>query len=274
MHYYKTTIQYEGTNYAGFQWQNGIQTVQSEFNRAISKLVDGKITTIAASRTDSGVHAMEQVVKISSSNPINFSSFLEAFNKALPPQIRCIDVESCHGLFRPAAEAISKEYRYFFTNKTQVPKEERQFIANISNKLNLDAMMMCARALVGRHDFCNFYSSGSNVKSTVRNISFCKLSVIDPHEIFSGSDLFQIPKTLCSCYELRIEANGFLKQMIRHIVSALWMVGSGKISSDEFFALLNGPKNEKQIWKVASPNGLFLYRINYPESALTLQMSP
>lgn len=263
MYYYKTTIQYEGTNYAGFQWQNGIQTIQSEFNKAVSKLIDGKVTTMAASRTDTGVHAMEQVVKISSENPIDLSLFLEALNLVLPRDIRCMAIEPSHGLFRPAVEAVSKEYRYFFTNKTQVPKEERHFIANISNLLDIDAMMICAVALVGVHDFRNFYSSGSNVKSTVRNISFCELSVIDPHEIFSGLELFQIPNELCSCYELRIVANGYLKQMIRHIVSALWMIGSGKISTDDFFTLLDGPKNERQMWKVATPNGLFLYRINY-----------
>lgn len=264
MYYYKTTIQYEGTNYAGFQWQNGIQTIQSEFNSAISKLIDGKFTTTAASRTDTGVHAKEQIVKISSKNPIDFTSFLKAFNIALPREIRCIDIEHCEGLFKPAVEAASKEYRYFFTNKKEVLKEERQFIANISNELDLEAMMYCTHALVGIHDFCNFYSSGSNVKSTVRNIFLCELSVINPHEIFSGLELFQIPKGLVSCYELRIVANGFLKQMIRHIVSALWMVGSGKISSDDFINLLDGTKKTKQLWKVATPNGLFLYRINYP----------
>lgn len=264
MNYYKTTIQYEGTGYAGFQWQNGTPTVQSEFNNAFSQVIDGKFTTMASSRTDTGVHAMEQVVKISSMNPIDFSSFLKVFNKALPSQIKCINVESCEGLFRPSAEAISKEYRYFFTNKTQVSKEDTQFIANISNKLNFDAINFCIRALVGKHDFCNFYSSGSNVKSTVRDIFLCELSEINPHEIFKDSELFHISKNITKCYELKIEANGFLKQMIRHIVSALWMVGSGKLSTGEFINFLNGPKSEKQLWKVASPNGLFLYRINYP----------
>ena len=263
MYYYKIKIQYEGTNYAGFQWQNGIQTIQSEVNSAISKLIDGKFSTTAASRTDTGVHAIEQFVKITSSNPIDFSSFLEAFKKVLPREISCLGIEPCEGHFRPAIEAVSKEYRYFFTNKTQVSKIERQFIANISNNLDLAAMMICARALVGIHDFCNFYSRGSNVKSTVRNISYCELSIINPHEIFSGLELFQIPKNVSSCFQLRIESNGFLKQMIRHIMSALWMVGSGKLSTDDFFTILDGPKNERQIWKVASPNGLFLYRINY-----------
>ncbi len=264
MFYYKSIIQYEGTNYAGFQWQNGTQTVQSEINDALAKLIEGKVTTTAASRTDTGVHAMEQIVKITSSIPINCASFLTLFNQALPPAIKCIDIELCEGLFRPASEAISKEYRYFFTNKLQVTKKESQFVANISNKLNLDAMINCIRALNGTHDFCNFYSSGSNVKTTLRNISLCELSVINPQDVFSDLELFKIPSDLTNCYELKIEANGFLKQMIRHIVSALWMVGSGKLSPDDFINLLNGPKSEKQLWKVASPNGLFLFHITYP----------
>ena len=127
-------------------------------------------------------------------------------------------------------------------------------------------MNICIRALKGKHDFSNFYSSGSNVKSTVREISFCELCEINPHEIFAGSELFKLPVELRSCYQLRIEANGFLKQMIRHIVSALWMVGSGKITAEEFLSFLEGPKSEKQLWKVAPPNGLYLYRINYPDN--------
>lgn len=265
MYYYKTTIQYNGTNYAGLQWQKEKPTIQSEFNNAISKLVDGKVTTMAASRTDSGVHALEQVVKVSSENPIDCSSFLPSINSNLPLQIKCTKIEPCEGLFRPAAEAISKEYRYFFTNKIKVSKEEGQFIANIANKLDLEAMKKCVQALNGPHDFCNFYSSGSNVKTTLRNIYLCELSLINPHDLFLSSELFQIPSELESCYEFKIVANGFLKQMIRHLVSALWMVGSGKITVDEFMDLLNGPKQNKQLWKVASPNGLFLFRINYDQ---------
>jgi tRNA U38,U39,U40 pseudouridine synthase TruA len=68
---------------------------------------------------------LEQIVKISSINPIEFSSFLEAFNKVLPPEIRCIDIEPCDGLFKPAAQALSKEYRYFITNKKIVSNNEQ-----------------------------------------------------------------------------------------------------------------------------------------------------
>lgn len=263
MYYYKAQIQYEGTNYSGFQWQKETPTIQNEFNTAVSKIIGDKFSTTAASRTDTGVHAMDQVVKISSHTPIEQTSFLSLLNHELPREIRCLKLEDCEGKFKPAVHALSKEYRYFFTNKTQVSKNDCQFIANISNVLDIDAMMVCVRALVGTHDFCNFYSAGSNVKSTTRNIYQCELSIIDPQITFSHLTLFNIPNDISSCFELKIIGNGFLKQMIRHIVSALWMVGSGKLSTDDFLYLLSTKKVEGQRWKVATSAGLFLFRINY-----------
>lgn len=260
MLYYKTKIQYEGTIYSGFQWQNEILTVQGELNNALSKLIAGKFSTMAASRTDTGVHAFEQVVKITSSLEISLGSVLEDFNNFLPPKIGCLSFETCQGNFKPSI-ALSKEYRYFFTN--QIQSNQSAFVSNIANNLNSDLMKECVNILIGENDFCNFYSSGSNVKSTVRQIIFCELTEVNPHEILSDSKLFQLPADLTKCWQLKIEANGFLKQMIRHIVSALWMVGSGKLSVEEFNLLLKGPRSSKQNWKVAPPNGLFLYKINY-----------
>jgi tRNA pseudouridine38-40 synthase len=265
MYYYKTKISYEGTNYAGFQWQKDLKTIQSEFNLALSQITIGKFTTTAASRTDTGVHAFEQFVKITCENPIELSNFASLFNNSLPRDIKSHNIEICDGIFHPSAHAVSKEYRYFFTNKKSVPTYDRQFIANSSHALDLVAIEKCVQALLGEHDFCNFFSSGSNVKSSVRKIILCEFSEINPHQVFSENELFKLPSDLESCFQLRIIANGFLKQMIRHIVSALWMVGSGKLSFDEFITLLNGQKNEKQMWKVATPVGLYLYKINYTE---------
>ena len=111
----------------------------------------------------------------------------------------------------------------------------------------------------------NFCSAGSNVKSTVRSITLCELTEINPHSIFDHDDFFKLPAELTNCYQLRIEGDGFLKQMIRHLVSALWMVGSGKLSREEFLFQLKGPKRDKRIWKVASPSGLYLFDIKYGE---------
>ncbi len=141
--------------------------------------------------------------------------------------------------------------------------EHRRFIANIANPLDISLLQACATAVLGRHDFHNFYSTGSNVKSTQREILVCQLSEIDPLSAFPTTGIFKLPADISRCYELRIEANGFLKQMIRHLVSAFWMVASSKLSLLEFNTLLDGPKAEKRRWKVASPTGLHLYKINY-----------
>lgn len=260
MNYYKATIQYDGTNYCGFQWQKGLPTVQSEISLALSKLVEGKISTVGASRTDTGVHALEQIVKITSQNEIDCNSFTPLLNKALPPEVRCLKIEICPGSFNPMVFSSSKEYRYLFTNIQGSNGGEQRFLANVPYSLNLPLMQECARKIVGLHDFRNFCSTGSNVKTTIRNILECELSEIDPHKVLSNSSLFLLSQDLTHCYQLRIEGQGFLKQMVRHLMSALWLVGREKITPHEFEILLKGEERARQRWRVATPRGLFLYQ--------------
>ncbi len=263
MNYYKTIIQYDGTSYYGFQWQKDVPTVQNDLNQALRQLIVGKITTMGASRTDSGVHALSQAVKISSEQKIDCEMALIRLNTILPPQIRCLSFESCDGSFKPSVDSRSKEYYYFFTNRLQSLEADQLFLANNPHPLNIGLMEKCIQLFVGTHNFQNFYSAGSNVKSTVRNIFSCELSVVNPHSVLNGAALFKIPDNLVECYRFRIEGNGFLKQMIRHLISALWMVGRGRISPEEFSLLLTGPKREEQLWKPAPAKGLYLSRIEY-----------
>lgn len=261
MNYYKAFVQYDGTNYFGFQWQKDIRTIQSDFNQSLNELISGKITTMGASRTDTGVHAIEQIVKITSEKSIECSPFLLKLNNTLPASIRCLKLESCEAAYKPSTDNFSKEYRYFFTNKLKSSCFDQKFIVNHPYQLDLEVMKKCAQMIVGRHDFQNFCSAGSNVKTTVREILLCEISEINPRSVLPQSGLFQLPSDLNHCYQLRIEGKGFLKQMVRHLMRALWLVGAGKISLDEFRLLIDGPLKTKRLWKVASPNGLFLYRI-------------
>lgn len=263
MNYYKATIQYDGTNYFGFQWQKGIPTIQDEFNKSLAQIVPGKITTMGASRTDTGVHALEQIVKITTEVEIDCETFVARFNQVLPPQINCISFLSCEGSFNPITASNGKEYRYFFTNNFQSSCIDQRFIANNPYKLNIELMKKCAELIAGTHDFHNFFSAGSNVKSTVRHVAVCELSEVDPHMVLPQSELFLLPGDLRQCYQLRIEGKGFLKQMVRHLMSALWLVGSGRITPEQFSSLLKGPKKTERLWKVASPRGLFLYRFQH-----------
>lgn len=263
MHYYRLKLQYDGTDFAGFQWQKGPATIQEELNHALSRIQSGKITTMGASRTDSGVHAHDQTVKITSEHPLSVATLSADLNSLLPRSIRCLSAEACDGTFHPAKDATLKEYRYLFTNTGRVSEKTRRFVANMPRPLRLELMHECTRAFEGTHDFVNFFSTGSNVTSTVRTVSRCELSEVDPRELFVDQMLFSLPAELERCYQLRIEANGFLKQMIRHLIAALWMVGTEKLTVDEFKALLEGPRNPKQQWKIATARGLHLYRVTY-----------
>lgn len=264
MNYYLSKIQYRGDGYCGFQYQDGLKTIQGEFNRALHLSFAGKMTTVGTSRTDSGVHALEQFVKITSQNPLNLESFQQKINSLLPSSIRCLNIQSSSPTFRPASMTKTKEYHYYFTNNLS-GNEASHFIANISNPLNYQLMQECAHLLIGCHDFSNFYSQGSNVRSTIREIFSCDLSIVNPQELFFNTNpLFPIPPKIVECYQLRIEANGFLKQMIRHIVSSLWMIGSGKITLNEYKDLIGINEQSKKIrWKVAPASGLYLVKINF-----------
>lgn len=263
MNYYKATIQYNGTNYFGFQWQKDIHTIQNDLNEALYKLLEGKVTTMGASRTDRGVHACEQIVKITSEDRIDCESFLKELNQKLSVQIRCSSLVPCEGEFKPSVDSLSKEYRYLFTNTLNSRCADQIFIANNPHELDIELMKSCIPLIVGQHDFHRFYSMGSNVKSTVRNITNCEFSVVDPHIVLSASKLFPLPNELRQCFEFKIEGNGFLKQMVRHLVSALWLVGRRKISLEEFSLLINSPVKGEQLWKAAPSRGLYLYRIHY-----------
>ncbi len=263
MHYYRAKLQYDGTGYYGFQWQKDLPTIQGDFNQALSHLIAFPFSTMGASRTDSGVHAFVQYVKITTENEIPYGEVLGSLSQVLPAQIKCLELFPCEKSFRPTKDSEFKEYRYFFTNLIGVNCSERRFIANNPYLINFEAMKICVDAIVGTHDFHNFYSQGSNVTTTIREVSVCELMEINPQPLFSSSDLFRLPHDLTSCYQLRVGGNGFLKQMIRHLMTALWKVGNGRLTVEQFLCLLDGPKRTERLWKVAHPKGLFLYRIDY-----------
>ena len=127
MNYYKAILQYDGTHHLGFQWQVGMPTIQRELNQSLEKVLEGKVTTRAASRTDKGVHAFGQVVKISAENPRQLD--ITQLNAALPTHMRCLALSPCKGDFIPSVDQVSKEYRYLFTNTSHFSGIDQRFIA-------------------------------------------------------------------------------------------------------------------------------------------------
>lgn len=259
MNYYKAIIQYDGTDRIGFQWQEGMPTIQGDLNLSLEKILEGKVTTRAASRTDKGVHAFGQVVKISAEDPALPST--EKLNSALPSHIKCLDLTKCAGDFIPSVDQISKEYRYIFTNTPGISGSDQRFIANTPYPLNIENMQACIEMLKGVNDFKNFWSIGGIANTTLRDILEVDLVTINPNDLFHNT-LFSAGD-VTSCWQFRIVGKGFLKHMVRHLVGALWMVGNGRLTKEDFQNLLHGEQREQRPWKKADPRGLYLLKVSY-----------
>jgi tRNA pseudouridine38-40 synthase len=254
MNFHKAILQYDGTTRQGFQHSDGAQTIQGDLKEALQTILKGDFSTRAASRTDKGVHAIAQVIKISAEDPRPLTA--AQLNAALPAHIRCLEISPCAADFIPSMDQRTKEYHYLFTNNGI----DQRFIADINSPLNIDLMQKCVAMLTGTNDFKNFWSIGGVSNTTIREILACDLTQINPQDFFQGT-LFSTDTT--SCWQFRIHGTGFLKHMVRHLVGALWEVGSGKLSVDDFAKLLHGDLKPQRPWKKADPKGLFLVKVHY-----------
>ncbi|MBY0515411.1 MAG: tRNA pseudouridine(38-40) synthase TruA [Bacteriovoracaceae bacterium] len=253
MNYYTAILQYDGTGLQGFQHQEGARTIQGDINLALEKILEGEFATRAASRTDKGVHALAQMIKISATDPTPLS--LERFNTALPSHIKALSLTPCSADFIPSIDQSSKEYRYLFTTT-----DDQRFIAMAPAPLNMEAMKTCATKLKGTHDFKNFWSIGGVSNTTVREILDCELSEINPQDLFRDT-IFTTD--LSRSWQFKIHGRGFLKHMVRHLIGALWLVGIGELTIEDFENYLMGDLEPQRPWKKADPRGLFLVKVHY-----------
>jgi tRNA pseudouridine38-40 synthase len=259
MNYYKAILQYDGTDRNGFQRQEGVPTIQGDLEESLKKILSGKFSTRAASRTDKGVHAFAQVIKISAEDAAHLES--ERWNAILPSHMRCLSISPCAKEFIPSIDQYSKEYRYLFTTTG----EDHRFIAKTS-PLNIDDVQTCVGMLKGTNDFRNFWSIGGIANTTLREILECDLTVINPQDLFR--DTIFSAGDISSCWQFRIVGRGFLKHMVRHLVGALWLVGDGKLTVEDFSNYLHGELKEQRPWKKADPRGLYLLKVNYEPATL------
>lgn len=254
IHYYRLILQYKGTQYLGWQIQpeSAGRTVQGELNKALEIISKNKAQSLGAGRTDAGVHALGQVAKVSIELQINPENLLKALNSHLPDDIRVVHAEISDHEFFPTVHATSKEYQYRFTFNKYATALQNDLIVNHTFDLDIALMRKACEILVGEHDFINYYCEGTEVASTVRTIFEAEILEVQ----HSGWDM------LPSHYVFRVVGNGFLKQMVRLLMGALWNVGRGKITLDQFKASLSSPKTQR-LGVVAPPSGLYMVRVNY-----------
>ncbi len=255
IYYYKISLQYVGTRYYGWQVQDGVPTIQGQLNKVLMEMVKSEeIKTMGSGRTDAGVHAFMQIVKLSLPIKIPPMGLLRGLNSLLPPDIRVTEASESNYDFHPIYHCREKEYNYVFSNKAVTPFAA-PYLTSYLFPLDIDILQDAARIFEGTHDFKNFYCVGTEIESTSRTIFECRIDQFREEGFL---------KNFCSEYfVLKIVGNGFLKQMVRAIMGAIFSVARGKNTLDELKLALDGPKNLHKIGSVAPPEGLYLVKAKY-----------
>jgi tRNA pseudouridine38-40 synthase len=239
-------MEYEGTRYHGFQWQDSLTSVQREVEKALRRLIGERRRVIAASRTDAGVHAKGQVVGFRTGSVLPIHNFINGLNYYLPRDIAVKVAYRVSDSFNVRRDALSREYSYYILNSpTRSPMREG-FSHLVASSLDIDAMNRACQALIGEHDFASFASGdGTWLKNTVRRVFRAELE--------RDGELVTF----------RMVANSFLPHQVRNTVGALIRVGLGKMSVDEFHSIIEA-KKPGTAGPTAPACGLCLTRINYP----------
>ena len=243
----KLTLQYDGTNYVGWQRQGSGSSIQGLLEDALAPMAGGPVTVHGAGRTDAGVHALAQVATVSFESMLDSGTIARALNAVLPVDVRVLSVEDVAADFHARFNAIGKAYEYRIVNAPFVSPFLSRYVWHIAQPLDLDAMRSASLALVGAHDFAAFQGAGSVVSSTDR--------VIQRIEWTDGGG-YDLPLVI------RIEGDGFLRHMVRNIVGTLVEVGVGRWPASQMEAIL-ASRDRARAGSTAPPHGLFLIRVDY-----------
>lgn len=241
----KIIIEYDGTNYLGWQKQPQGPTVQDEIEKALKNMTCENISLSGSGRTDSGVHAFAQVANFKTNSNIKSKEFQMGLNSSLPMDITISDATEVDLDFHAQFSSKSKIYIYKIFNNDSPSALIRKRAWFMPLGLDIDQMRRAAEHLIGEHDFRVFAQSGIEVRTTVRNVLNVSLEQEDNNIIL-----------------FTIEATGFLKRMVRLIIGTLVQVGKGKITPSEFAEILNSGEKTKSVY-TAPPQGLYLKEVKY-----------
>jgi len=238
------TIEYDGTDYCGWQIQPNGKTVEEEIETALFRLTGEKISVTGSGRTDSGVHAAGQTAHFDTQSKIPSERFSYALNSLLPKDIRIVSSVEVPQTFHARFSAKKKTYRYsMYVSNTEKPLKER-YAAEIYPLPDIEKMKKICGLLIGEHDFKCFSSSGSEVKSTIRTVYSAEITS-------NGEDIAFI-----------VSGNGFLYNMVRIMAGTLLSAGYGKLSeADILTALTSGDRTKAG--KTMEAKGLCLMKVEY-----------
>lgn len=240
----KLVIEYDGTNYFGWQKQNDKPTIQGKVEEAIRNLTKEDNELIGCSRTDAGVHAASFIACFKTDSTVPSERFREALNYRLPDDIVILKSEEVDEAFHPRYNAKGKTYEYTIYNNLVPSALNRTFAYHYKYPLNIDAMKEACQYFIGTHDFIALRSEGSSVKTTVRTIYDLKI------------------QTDGKFIKISVSGDGFLYNMVRIIVGTLINVGRGKNKPSDIEKIISN-KDRKAAGDCVPAKGLKLKEVYY-----------
>jgi tRNA pseudouridine38-40 synthase len=240
----KLVVEYDGTNYRGWQVQPDCPTIQGELELAVKQITGEAVRVTGAGRTDSGVHALGQVANFHTSSDMPVGKMRRALNAVLPRDIVALDLSEVPESFNARHSARSKRYRYSILNRVVPSAIQRYQVMHVAQPLDVAAMKEAAGHLVGTLDFSSFACNSGKEDNPVRTVMEIAIEKRDDYVI------------------IEIEAISFLYKMVRSIVGTLIEVGMGKMSPIDVLNILQA-RDRKAAGQTAPAGGLALVRVDY-----------
>lgn len=238
-------VEYDGTKFAGWQVQPNQRTVQDCLQQALSKVANHTIKVVAAGRTDSGVHALSQVVHFDTTSSRPERNWILGLNTNLPSDINVIWAKEVDADFNARFSAIKRSYRFILLNRVSRSAVHADRMWWYFKPLDEQRMQEAANLLIGHHDFSAFRAKDCQAKNTMKTMELIKVTRQD------------------DCIAIDVVAQSFLHHMVRNIVGVLVLIGEGKESVEWAKQVLDS-KDRGQGGITSPPQGLYFVNVEYP----------
>ena len=240
----KLTVEYDGTNYHGWQIQPNCESIQGALERAVSTFLGTATRVTGSGRTDGGVHALGQVVSFVTEKEFNPHRIRRALNALTPPDITIKEVEIVPDSFDPRRDARSRKYEYYILNRPTPSPFYLNRAWHLHEPLDVKSMRAAISCLLGEHDFSSFRAAGCDAAQPIRKVYRTTLEQRGELLVYS------------------IEASAFLRHMVRNIMGTLVEVGRGERTAAALHHLLEH-RDRSKAGQTAPAHGLFLVEVKY-----------
>jgi tRNA pseudouridine38-40 synthase len=246
----KLILSYDGSDFAGWQVQPDASTVQGTLASAIGRITGEKVLPQGSGRTDSGVHALAQVVTFVTESTVPAANFVKALNDVLPASVRVLEVEEVTADFHARHSALAKTYRYRICRSAICSPFLARYVWHYPFPLDEAAMMGAQDIIEGEHDFTSF-------------------AAVDPERRREGEPASNLRRIFSSAWERQedefvytVRGSGFLHHMVRNLVGTFILVGKGTLKAEDLRRILEA-RNRSAAGATAPPSGLYLVKVEY-----------